>query len=614
VLDSACGPSCSNLPLPEDRVAVEMKKNKDYQIGNLTLRTSTINRVGEGYDGEGYITLDFMNNVKVKVTFSGLQANEGRKIFAGEAEAVYDSEASKEGVVLTGAGLSGLDFNAAKALTTSLKTTKKLVSALGGKPVTLPFGMDRDVGQDKMVVGVTDMKINPTQASLTALFSIENPEWGEYVPTLGATGVCFSKDGFGDVVKLYLGEDFTIPLTGESLVLKASESNTADEKGCFAILDCNGFKIGQISGEMSVPRTILVPENENGEVLAMGNSIISVSGTFKNTKNFILSASISPSQIPGLEGYSFTMENGYYDASDIVNPTGMVFPQGYERSATGEDWRGVWFSNVFLKAPKDWGFAGEEDRTTVGIKNFIKDDVGISVVANASNLLSIEKGNIEGFAVSIDKLSLNIIRNEFIEAKVEGNLGMPILAEGQYLPYEGIIDREEIKDASSKTTKTTAMSFSVKPNADGYDLDWIKSKIVFDESTAIVLRSNSKERGVEAKLSGELTIGSSLDGPNATRPIGMPEMDLPGIKFEGMEISKMKDLTSKTPEPKTKDNYKEAAFQFKKPVFSFMGVNLSQVADAADAAGADEKPEIPTSTKWMEPRLHSISKNFRWIA
>lgn len=610
-LDSACGPTCSNLPLPDDKVAVDMKSNKDYQIGNLTLRTKKVTKAGEGYDGEGYITLDFMNNVKVNVTFSGLQANEARRIFAGSAEAVYDGEASKEGVVATGAGLAGIDFNAAKAMTTSLRTTKKLVSAIGGKPIGLPIGMDREIGQDKMIVGISEMKISPTEASLTALFSIENPEWGEYVPTLGATGVCFSKDGFGDVVKLYLGEDFTIPLTGESLVLKASESNTADQKGCYAIIDCNGFKIGQLSGEISVPRSMLVPENEEGEVLESGNSKISVSGTFKNTKNFILSASISPSQIPGLEGYSFTMENGYYDASDIVNPTGIIFPQGYERSATGEDWRGVWFGNVFLKAPKDWGFAGESDRTTVGIKNFIKDDVGISVVASAKNLLAIEKGNIEGFAISIDELSLNIIRNEFIEAKVEGNLGMPILAEGQYLPYEGIIDREEIKDANNKTTKTTAMSFSVKPNADGYDLDWIKSKIVFDESTAIMLKSNSKERGVEARLSGELTIGSTVDGLSANRPTGMPEMDLPGIKFEGMEISKMKDLTAKAPEPKTRDNYKEAAFQFKKPVFSFMGVELNQVSDATNPSmsGVDKKPEVSSSKSKKDPKINGFNYN-----
>ena len=606
--EEACGSTCI-ATLPTDQVEVPMKKNKDYTIGKLTLRTNKITKEDNGYNGSGYITLNFVKSVKVKVNFIGLKANKGMEIFSGTAQGANDEGAKLDGLVATAGSMAGLDFDAAKALAPALRNGGKLISALAGKETGLPLGIDSKVGQDEMIVGITEIMITPKRASLTALFSIENPEWGDYIPTLGATDICFSRDGFGEVVKLFLGKDYSIPMAGDHMVLKASENNAAEEKGCYAIIDCNGFKEGQITAEIGIPREILIPENEEGDIQENGMAKLTLSGTFQSSKNFILSASMSPCQIPGLEGYSFEMENGFYDASDDINPAGIIFPQGYERTATGKTWKGVWFSNVLLKAPKDWGFASEEDRTTIGIKNFIKDDVGISVVASAENILSIEKGNIEGFAISIDEISLKIIRNDFEEVKIEGKMGMPILSEGQYLPYEGIIDREEIKDKDNKTTKTTAMSFSVKPNPDGYDLDWIKSKLTFDESTEIVLKSNSKQRGVEAKLSGNLTLGGTAETLNSNRDVGMPEIDIPGIKFEGMEISKMKDLTIKTPSnSKAKD--KNGGFKFVKPKFSFMGVKLALIEDATriDIDVPDKTKETPDGDK-KDPKVNGFSYN-----
>ncbi|MCB9271688.1 MAG: hypothetical protein H6561_19345 [Lewinellaceae bacterium] len=89
-----------------------------------------------------------------------------------------------------------------------------------------------------------------------------------------------------------------------------------------------------------------------------------------------MSASISPCQIPGLEGFSFELKNGYYDASDLSNPPGIAFPQGYARQATDKTWKGIWFEQALIKAPVDWLASPSDERLTAGIRNFIKDDVG----------------------------------------------------------------------------------------------------------------------------------------------------------------------------------------------------------------------------------------------
>jgi len=595
--EEACGNTCI-IPEPDKTSFKPVEVKGKYRFGGVDLTVTKLTGGATGaYSGEGYIVVDFIKKIKVQVIFENIKVNAKKQVFEGTAKAIWDNKFAKADAIgsLVGGKLN-IDADAASAMTTALRTGKKLASAMAGKQVSLPLGFDRNVGGDNMIVGITEMSFTPTKATMSAMFSLENPEWGKYVPALGATDICFTESGFGQVVKLYLAKDYIIPLTQESLTLKASEDNTATEKGCYVIIDCDGFKEGQLTAEMSIPRTMLVPENADGEILEEGNATLTLSGTIQGSKDFMLGADLSPCQIPGLEGYSFTMENGYYDASSKANPGGIQFPQGYERAATGDDWKGVWFGSVLLKAPKDWGFSGD-DRTTVGVRNFIKDDAGISVVATAENMLSIDKGSIEGFAISIDKLSLNIIRNEFIEAKVEGNLGMPILADEQYLPYEGIIDREELVDKNNKTTKTTAMSFTVKPNPDGYDLDWIKSKLVFDETSEIVLKNNSKERGVRAELSGTLTLGGTMNDINAQREPGMPEMSLPGIKFEGMEISKMKDLLAAKNPTKTTTNKKtpkNGGFKFVTPTFSFMGIDLNEVQAATKID--DTKPE-----DWKEP-------------
>lgn len=613
--EEACGNTCV-VALPTDQVSTEMKKGKTYKIGGLKLTTDEVTGdVSSGYNGKGTIAVNFMKKIKIEVEFKGIQVNKSSEVFAGVANAVYDETLAKsDGLVAVGAGNLNIDAEAAKGLSTALRASGKLVSALKGKSVSLPLGFDRDVGDDKMIVGITQMIITPKKASLTALFSIDNPEWGDYVPTLGATDICFSESGFGQVVKLYLGEDYTIPMSNDKLKLISSADNKPEEQGTYCVIDCNGFKEGQITAEIGISREVLLPEDENGNIMEEGNAVVRLHGTFFKGKDFLLSAHISPCQIPGLEGFSFTMQNGYYDASDEINPEGIEFPEGYDSKSTATTWRGVWFSNVLLKAPQSWGLAGESERTTVGIRNFIKDDAGVSIVGTASNLLSIEKGNFEGFAISINEIKLNIIRNEFKNVKMTGNIGLPILKEGDYLDYEGLVDRQEIKE-QGVSIKQTAMSFSVSPNKDGYDLDWIKSHLDFDESSEFVLKNDSKEKGLMVKLSGQLTLNSSIGTLNDNRDAGMPEMKMPGIRFEGMEISKMKSLVesnknnSSSTNSSTNKTNKNGAFKFVRPTFSFLGIDLNEVKGAStlnDTLGKDwEAKEDPNT----DPKVNGFSYN-----
>ena len=168
----------------------------------------------------------------------------------------------------------------------------------------------------------------------------------------------------------------------------------------------------------------------------------------------MLSAKIDACQIPGLAGFSFELKNGHYDASETSNPTGITFPKGLEGAVKeGENWKGIWFADAIIKAPKEWGLAGDKDRTTINLKNFIKDKVGVSIRGEATGFIDLDEGNLEGFAVSVDKISLDIIRNQFKSIKMEGRLALPILPPNKALLYEGIIDKDLIAKEKNDKSK-----------------------------------------------------------------------------------------------------------------------------------------------------------------
>lgn len=630
--EDGCGGECITA-LPTNQKEVPVKKGDVLFMGkfSLVIDQAVKDLTNGGYKGEGYVIVKFMAGIKVKVSFDGLKVNKQKYVFAGEAAAILDESLPKvDGLVAAGlAGSGALDFEKAKALSNALRSTGKLASALTGQVTTLPIGFDRDVDGDKMIVGVTEMTFTAEDAEMGALFSLENPEWGEYVPSFGANEICITQDGFGNGVKLYLAKDFNIPISETApIILKSQDPEDENSLGTFVEIDCNGFKRGQITAEVPVPREVLVPDDGDGEVLAEGNATILLSGTFAKAGNFLLSASMKPCQIPGLEGFTFSMDNGYYDNSDLENPASIAFPQGYSRSEADETWKGIWFSNVQIQAPKDWMASSGDDRTTFAMENFIKDDVGISLKGSISNILSIDKGELEGFAISIDKLSLDIIRGQFKEVKMIGRMGLPILPEDNYLDYEGLVDRETMPEPSTGTAPNTttkpgaannskdeqlAMSFTVKPNKDGYDIDWLKAHIDFEETSQFIIKNDSKERGVGAFLSGKLSIVGSIDKANANRDTGTPEIEIPGIKFEGMEISRMipKEQSDAKPvagAPKANSaKNSTGGFVFKKPTMSLVGFSLSssettigsttQTEDPANPAN----PENPNAEEKKEP-------------
>jgi hypothetical protein len=574
---------------PTDTVSVVLKNNVPYKFGALKMTIpQTIPIVGsskDGFTGLGVITTTIgKTEVKVSISFKDLKVNKANEVFAGTAKGQSDKTGEYDEIIASYlAGSTPLSTTQALNITSYSRLRVKRGAVEAGIPISLPIGIDQELNGETTVLGINDMTLTPTQATLTALFSMQNPEWKGSIPTLGAKNVCFNETGMGQNVFLYLPMDYTIPLTSGDLVLKRFEAGKEEKHGgTYASFVDGAFKIGQIDGEIAIPQEVLLAEDKDGKVDRLKDVKLKLVGTFVTTQNFILNASITPCQIPGLEGFSFELVNGTYDFSTTLNATGMKFPKEYPDSTKGKEWKGVYFPKATIKTPEGWGMAGEGNRTSFSIEHFIKDNVGVSLYGVARKVLDIKVGEFAGFAFSVDTMSIQIVQNQFKKATMNGNIGLPILPDNNYLNYAGFIDRPEVKMENGETqSKDFRMNLSVTPRAEGYDIDWLKAHVDFD-SSRITLLNDSKEQSFEGKLNGYLKLIKPKDDN--------PALKTPKLKFTGMEFSK------KTIKGASKKDNKSIPFKFVGPTFE-----LTQSATTKKAIAAAEK--VDKDPKKKEPKL-----------
>jgi len=570
--DAKCSPEYI-VELPTDTASVVLKKIKkggEYKFGKLVLAVSSIEKgdTTNGYWGEGFITMKIRSQeFGVNVNFKGIKVNAQKEVFAGVASGRDDKlNELDDKVADIISGTTDVGYKEAAVIAGFTRLSSKMGAAKKGVAISLPIGIDSEIKGDTMVVGITQMVFSPSQASLTALFSFQNKNWGDKIPTLGAQGVCFDAEGMSKNVKLILAKDYPIPQTQGDLVLKKYEESEVGIKGTYVLLEEGAFKEGMLKAEIAIPTSVLLPEKENGQIDSGQKAKITIQGRFESTENFILEATISPCQIPGLDGFSFELQKGFMDMSETANPPGIKFPEGYG-DTSGVRWKGAWFSAASLKAPDGWGLSDDGERATLSLNNFIKDNSGVSVVGQATDILGIEKGEIAGFAVSVDTLRVDIIRNQFKQIGTFGKLRLPILPENKYLYYRGLVDRPAKQDTGSAKQEPLSMTFTIKPEEKGYDIDWLHATLQFDKTTQILLMNNAKDKGLDVTMNGTLKLKSEPENTDG------PKLEIPGLRFEGMKITKyvMKD-------GKPVQNEKRIALKERETIvaFTFIAPVLSQ--------------------------------------
>jgi hypothetical protein len=161
--------------------------------------------------------------------------------------------------------------------------------------------------------------------------------------------------------------------------------------------------------------------------------------------------SIDPFVINGLEDVKWQVNELTLDMSETLSPTALP-PTGYVTPFAGPTgfkpmWKGFFAGAIMVTLPNK--FSKDNQPVTAGVHNLIIDDMGVSCIVSASNILPISSGNASGWAFSINQFNLTVIKNQVTSAGFDGLVHVPIfrgqtnttnhLANADCMPYHALI-------------------------------------------------------------------------------------------------------------------------------------------------------------------------------
>jgi len=381
-----------------------------------------------------------------------------------------------------------------------------------GAPIDLPIGVSQNISGIDYIIAIEDMVFTPQGASFDAFMSMEVPFTTKKL-AFSTSGVSFTPGGMKVAsAKMLLMKDYPLRLSNKiKLTLKATDSKT------FVEFDCNGFKSLAINGEFEFCENMIVPENENGEVIEGERVRARFATVITDWNDFLISAEIDPFQLPNRPGLSFSVTQAVLDMSDVANPTGIQFPAEYNSSyfvgGNTNMWRGFYLQQAVVKLPKQIKDKEKEGkRIELGVNNLIIDEMGFTGEVFGKNL--IQNGDLGGWDYTLDELNISVEVNQFKKAGFKGSLAIPI-AKG--------------KDGKEKSFSYQALihpkneySFSVSCN-DPLEFDIWAADVTLKEGSTVDISVIDGEFKPSALLHGSMNIKAG-------------KANLPGIHFEGLKL------------------------------------------------------------------------------
>ncbi len=508
-ISSECSASClAEIPTNSNLIS-DLGLDDVVKVGKFLMTvTEVTSQSGDYFTGKGFIFIPFLLS-NMNVTFTDMAVNTDNVMFAGEvatdidSDLVTDDMSSESGSITASA--DDIDN-----LNSYIDTEGRKVSQMDdrGSSLGLPLAIDKTIGGIDYNVIITGLSFDRDQANLNAVMSIEDPESGNGI-AFGSKGICFHPYGVGGVgaAELYLFEDFSLGDYSEfDLTFKAPGD---DNDGTYVSFDCQGFVELNIEAEYEFPQDMLSSPDSSDPVVA------SFSINTPEWGQFIASTSVDPFEIVGLEGYTFTIENAFFDYSDDGNPDDVEFPEDYDD--TGDDWKGFFLSTMSITLPDD--LSASTGELSFGAENVLIDNSGVSGDIFASGILDLQSGRLAEWAFSIDTVRLSVVSNSLSEGQLLGEIHVPIMSADNSLEYEGLM---------TPTDDGVDLQFAINPSED-IEVDMWAATLALENSSNIAVTKTSDGFVPYAELNGNMSMSLEIQAGN--------EFSFEAMAFEGFKIN-----------------------------------------------------------------------------
>ncbi len=525
-----CRSVCDAPEITNRTAASGLAVGESLRIGKFALTVNSLaSSAGNRFTGVGSVQVPFLNNVKILVDFRDIQYNSDRKIFSGTVRAKEDRGFMSEEISTTVGNVISMAGPEAAAMSDFINDGERLASAFtGSREIGMPIGIDREIDGNRYTVGIIAMEFTPVHANINAVMSLDIPQLGDALIAFGVKDLCITPTGLGDAGRLYLARDLELYQDGDTRFAFKGAA-TADTTGsCYISWDCRGFMCARLQGEVTFPRTMLVPDQADGTAGAG-----TVTGRFAFTacrgSNFMTMLTIDPFQIAGVDGWGWTATNAYLDFSDLENPPGFHLPATYGDTTLLEGgsrmintWQGFYLENIEVRAPAQFENTATTNRISFGIRNTIIDATGLTTSIRVNNILPISQGSFQGWGISLDTVNIDFVSNVFREGGISGKLAIPVFSEGENLDYHMALTYSDEKlnylcRVFARDTLTVPM--------------WVAKMHLRPDSEIRIQIGDSTY--ASTNLSGDIGISGEV-GSGAS---SIPGLNFSGIVFEGFKLS-----------------------------------------------------------------------------
>ncbi|WP_020538784.1 fibronectin type III domain-containing protein [Lewinella cohaerens] len=403
-------------------------------------------------------------------------------------------------------------------------------SALWAGAVKLPIAL----GVAPNIMALTSMKFSATGAYLDAYFAGNIPIANKYM-AFKAIGVGISPQGLQGEAKMKMLSDIVFTW-GEKVQLTFQGGNQTYIK-----FDCQGINEVSIKMEAKLCHDIAFPVDEytyerdsSAYVTSTTRMVSGGWGDFAGVIDF------SPFEVSYLEGWAFTVQGAVFDFSEAVTPGPVVFPTGYthpdvdgsEREGRFyPEWRGFFLETARVRVPDHLTGQDPENSVTVGAHHLIIDQTGFSGDIFATNVLSLDTGRLDTWALAIDSIAIGAQSSQFHHVTINGKVKVPVV--DQPLGYGCHIQPAGRYQFAISLTDTVAVTMSAFV---------AKAELHPNTTIGVNYRRSDNNFSAYAILHGNITFKPQLGVPDGNDQGTAPPdttntLNIPTIGFSGFHVT-----------------------------------------------------------------------------
>ncbi|NRB52764.1 MAG: hypothetical protein HRU41_34205 [Saprospiraceae bacterium] len=415
----------------------------------------------------------------------------------------------------------------ARAVIDKVKVAGNFITRLTGQDlVQLPIGLHQKMGSVAYTMGISSIELHPTHAQLEIFLEIDAPNLA--VPLLfSATDVKFSATGGilpGATLSLLGNIPIEIVPNRSALVLMRGERNAHGEitGGTFVSIDCDGFQALGLDGIVEFSRSWLKPAVDNGQNKVSGR----IATVISDWEDILLEIDLDDFVINKLEDVIWRVDRAVFDFSDWRNASGIKFPiNGYDPPLSDERWQGFYIKEFSVEIPRK--LTGVDSSLLIQGKDVIIDNMGFTGQALATPILSLENGDLGGWAFSIDTFGISVIANQVESVAFNGLVHVP-LAKAKENEENQTLSARDCLRYDAYMQQNNDYFFSVSPDRT-LAVDIWQAEVGFDSCSYLDIAQVEDNFIITAHLHGYATIDNQQSSSIGIRA--------DSIHFQGVELS-----------------------------------------------------------------------------